>query len=127
MDARDGVPAVGQAPEQVFIVEHFRRLQIVFLPGDFVQPAQGLIHAAVFSGDVHFPHLPALFPGSAGEPAVDPVRDPAGAGERLAVVQQQMAVYEPGQNLVQSIVGSPDGGIGRELLQQGELIRRIGA
>ncbi len=56
-----------------------------------------------------------------------PVRDAAGAGQGIGAARQQMAVDQARQDLVQGIVGGPYGGVGRVLLQQGELVRRVGA
>ena len=125
--ALDGVLASGQAVKEVGVVEHLGGLQIPLVAGELVQTGHGLVHAAVLAGDVHAPHLGPLL-GSAGAQAViHPQTQVLGHFQAGLVAGVDVAVKEASQQLVHGVVGSPDGGVGGVLLQQSELVGRVGA
>ena len=126
MQPGDGVKPPGKSVKDRGIVKHGRSLPEFCLPGYLVQAGQGFVHAAVFSGDIHTPHLIPLLRGGGRKPPVNPEADPFRTIQGGPAVQLQIAVQQTGQQLVQGIIGRPDSGIGGELLQQRKRIRGIG-
>ena len=115
-----------QIVEPAGVVKHLGCIQESFLPGDFVQSGQGLVHAAVLAGNVHGPHFFPLFRiGASAESLVDPGADALGYLQGFLIAAVVVAVDESRGNFVQGIVGRPDGSVRRKLLQQRELVRRV--
>ena len=107
--------------EQLRIQEEGGAFQMRIFPRQAVQLHHRAEHAAVFSGNIHAPHLSSLFAVKPGKPVIDPVAHGGFHRQRGLISGVQISIIKTGHDLIQGIIRRPDLRIRRIHLQQIEL------